>query len=146
MEVQVGEIWKDIEGYEGYYQISNYGRVKSKERVSPCCYGKTRLLKEKIIAPSKDKNGYFRIMLCKDSNKKRYYIHELVAQAFISEYKKGKVIHHIDYDNQNNYYKNLFICSRNEHKTLHNNTNKLIKELIEKKIIQFESMSYKVGD
>ena len=59
MDIKVGEIWKDIEGYEGYYQISNYGRVKSKERVSPCCYGKTRLLKEKIIAPSKDKKRLF---------------------------------------------------------------------------------------
>ena len=144
MEIQVGELWKDIEGYENYYQISNYGRVKSKERISSCCYGKTRILKEKIIKPSKDKNGYLRIMLCKDKYKKRYYIHELVAQAFIPEYQKGKIIHHIDYDNQNNYYKNLFICTRKEHTTLHNNTDKLIRELIKKKIIRFESIKYEV--
>lgn len=134
-EIKVGEIWRDIKGYENYYQVSNYGRIKSKERYSPCCYGKKRLLKEKIIYPSPDKNGYLKIMLSKEKYKKRFYIHELVAQAFLSNYDKGKVIHHIDYDNQNNYYKNLYVCTRKEHTTIHNLTDKLMRELINKNII-----------
>ena len=59
------EVWKDIVDYEDYYEISNYGKVRSKERYSNCCYGKQRLLKEKIIIPTPDKNGYLRIMLSK---------------------------------------------------------------------------------
>ena len=53
--IEVGKIWKDIKGYEEYYQISNYGNVKSKERYSGCCYGKQRLLKEKNVYPLPDK-------------------------------------------------------------------------------------------
>ena len=143
MEIKVGEEWKDIKGYENYYQISNYGRVKSKERYSPCCYNKMRLLKEKIIYPSADKNGYFRIMLSKENHKKRFYIHELVAQAFVSNYEKGKVVHHIDYDNQNNYCKNLYVCTRKEHRTMHNLTDRLIRKLMNKNIV-FDNGVYKV--
>lgn len=126
----------------GYYEISNYGNVRSKERYSPCCYNKQRKLKEKIIFPSSDKNGYLRIMLCKDKNKKRYYIHELVASAFIENYKKGMIIHHIDYDNQNNYYKNLYVCSRSEHITIHNKTDRLIREFMKNKQLFFENGEY----
>ena len=136
---------KILSGYENYYQISNYGRIKSKERYSPCCYGKKRLLKEKIIFPSPDKNGYLRIMLSKEKHKKRFYIHELVAQTFLDNYEKGKIIHHIDYDNQNNYYKNLYICTRKEHTTMHNLTDRLIKKLINKNIV-FENGEYKVKE
>ena len=132
-------------GYEDYYQISNYGRVKSKERYSSCCYEKQRLLKEKIIFPSEDKNGYLRIMLSKEKNKKKFYIHELVAQAFLNNYEKGKIIHHIDYDKQNNYYKNLYICTRKEHTTIHNLTDRLIRKLINKSIV-FDNGVYKIKE
>lgn len=132
-------------GYEDYYQISNYGRVKSKERYSSCCYGKQRLLKEKIIFPSADKNGYLRIMLSKEKHKKRFYIHELVAQAFLNNYEKDKIIHHIDYDKQNNYYKNLYVCTRKEHTTIHNLTDRLIRKLINKSIV-FDNGVYKIKE
>lgn len=132
-------------GYEDYYQISNYGRIKSKERYSSCCYGKQRLLKEKIIFPSADKNGYLRIMLSKEKHKKRFYIHELVAQAFLNNYEKDKIIHHIDYDKQNNYYKNLYVCTRKEHTTIHNLTDRLIRKLINKSIV-FDNGVYKIKE
>lgn len=140
--VRTDEFFKDIVGYEGYYEISNYGTVKSKERYSTCCYGKQRFLKEKIIVPTPDKNGYLRIMLSKNKNKKRFYIHDLVAQMFLNDYNKEKVIHHIDYNNQNNYFKNLYICTRNEHTKLHNKTDRLIRELIEKNIVKFNKGKY----
>ena len=137
------EVWKDIIDYPNY-QISNYGRIKSKQRFSNCCYGKQRLLKEKIIVPTPDKKGYLRIMLCKNGNKKRFYIHELVAKTFLDNYDETKIIHHIDYDNQNNNYKNLYICSRSEHTTLHNKTDKLIRKLIENNKIEFKDGEYYV--
>lgn len=138
------EIFKDVIGYEDCYQISNYGTVRSKERLSSCCYGKQRKIKEKIIYPSPDKCGYLRIMLCKNKNKKRFYIHELVAKAFCENYEKGKIIHHIDYNNQNNYYKNLYICDKKEHTTIHNLTDTLIRELIRNGNVKFDGGKYYV--
>lgn len=82
-------------------------------------------------------------MLSKDKYKKRYYIHELVAQVFLENYDKNKIIHHIDYDKQNNYYKNLYVCTRKEHTTIHNLTDRLIKQLMNKHII-FDNGTYKV--
>ena len=144
LEVGMYEEFKDIVGYEDYYEISNFGTVRSKERYSNCCYGKQRLLKEKIIVPTPDKNGYLRIMLSKNKDKKRFYIHELVAQAFLKDYIKGKIVHHIDYNNQNNYFKNLYVCTRSEHTEIHNKTDRLIKELIEKGIVKFDGDKYYV--
>lgn len=68
------EIWKDIDGYEGY-QVSNLGNVKSLN------YGRTG--KEKILQPSIKKNGYLMVKLWKDGKLKQYLIHRLVAKAFI---------------------------------------------------------------
>lgn len=74
----------------------------------------------------------------------RIKMHELVAQAFCINYKKGKVIHHIDYNNQNNYYKNLYICDRKEHTTIHNLTDTLIRELIKNGNVKFDGGKYYV--
>ena len=73
------EEWKDIQGYEGRYQISNLGRVKSLNR-------KDRLgrnVDEKILKQHTDTNGYKSVMLSKNNDKKRHRIHRLVAEAFI---------------------------------------------------------------
>lgn len=83
-------------------------------------------------------------MLSKEKNKKRFYVHELVAQAFLDNYNKEQIIHHIDYDKQNNYYKNLYICSRKEHTTLHNKTDRLIRELIKADKVRFKDNEYYV--
>ena len=69
------EIWRDIKGYEGIYQVSNYGRVKKL-----VCKGST---KEKIRKTSKDKYGYDQIVLSKNSKSTTYKIHRLVAMTFI---------------------------------------------------------------
>lgn len=83
-------------------------------------------------------------MLSKGKNKKRFYIHELVAQAFLDNYSKGQIIHHIDYDNQNNYFKNLYVCTRKEHTILHNRTDRLIRKLMEKDKVKFKDGEYYV--
>jgi hypothetical protein len=69
------EIWKDILGYEGLYQVSNLGNVRS---LNYRRSGKTKLLKQATD------NGYKRVKLSKNGKKKKYWVHRLVAIAFIS--------------------------------------------------------------
>lgn len=69
------EIWKDIDGYEGLYQISNEGNVKSLN------YSHTG--KERLLKPASNRGGYLHVQLCKDGKVKHHTVHRLVAQAFI---------------------------------------------------------------
>lgn len=91
----MGEIWKDIEGYEGMYQVSNYGRVRSLN------YNHTKqiiILKNRI-----DKDGYARICLNYKKNKSISSIHRLVAKAFIQNPDNLPCINHKDEDKTNNF-------------------------------------------
>ena len=104
------EIFKDIEGYEGLYQISNKGRVKSLERVtSSGCP-----IKEKIRVNSTKKNGYEFIILYKDGKGKNFYIHRLVALAFIPNIDNKSQVNHIDENKSNNCVSNLEWVTNNE--------------------------------
>ena len=88
------EIWKDIEGYKGLYQVSNLGRVKS--------------IRNNIIKkPSKLPRGYLQICLCKNGNLKYISIHRLVAQAFIPNSKNLPCVNHKDCNPSNNIVSNL---------------------------------------
>lgn len=100
------EIWKDIKGYEGKYQVSNLGNVKSLERFDKY----NRYVKEKILIPRKHTGGYLRVGL----SRKDFYIHRLVAEAFIPNLKNKKYINHIDGDKTNNNINNLEWCTANE--------------------------------
>lgn len=95
------EIWKDIEGYEGLYQISNLGRVKS--FIAGNGYKKERI----IILKSFITSGYMRIAMSKNLKQKHFLIHRLVALHFINNVKNKKEINHIDGNKLNNYYQNL---------------------------------------
>ena len=97
------EIWKDIEGYEGLYQVSNKRNVKSLN------YRRTG--RERIIKPRKDKNGYLRVVLCKDGECKTYLVHRLAASAFIPNPKELSQVNHRDENKQNNCTENLEWCS-----------------------------------
>ena len=97
------EIWKDIDGYEGMYQISNLGRVKSLERKDRM----GRLVKEKIIKPKDDKDGYKRLILYKDGKGKNYRIHRLVATTFIPNPENKPQVNHKDCNVSNNNVDNL---------------------------------------
>ena len=94
------EIWKDIDGYEGLYQISNLGRVFSFPRNG--CYGG-------ILKASPDKDGYMKVTLQKQHKKKKFSVHRLVALAFISNDDPiGKpLVNHLDFDRANNCAENL---------------------------------------
>lgn len=101
------EVWKDIEGYEGKYQISNYGRVKSfpKWVKRRNCY---ILTKEKILKPKIDKDGYILVNLY--SPNRTFKIHRLVAQAFIPNPDNLPIINHKDCNPSNNIVFNLEWC------------------------------------
>jgi len=99
------EIWKNVDGYDGDYQVSNLGRVRSLK------FNKIRILK---TPPSK--NGYLRVNLMKFGVKETAYIHKLVAIHFIG-HKKSKfkeVVDHIDNDKKNNRIDNLQLLTQRQ--------------------------------
>ena len=100
------EIWVDIEGYEGLYKISNYGRVKSLERIIKNKFGDC-LYKEIIKKNILSKRGYYIISLCKNSIEKQYYVHRLVAINFIPKENEKTQVNHIDSNKLNNSLDNL---------------------------------------
>lgn len=111
------EIFKDIKGFEGYYQVSNLGNVKSLSRKS----GNT-ILRDKILKPRKHTNGYLIVSIGKDYKHKNYSIHRLVASVFINNKEGNPVVNHIDENKENNNVNNLEWCT-NKHNANHNNMN-----------------------
>jgi hypothetical protein len=105
------EIWKDIKGYEGLYQVSNEGRVKALNRVVKSRWGTPKPLKAKEIREVVDSLGYSRLSLCQDGKVKAHKIHRLVAEAFLIG--EGQ-INHIDGNKQNNHVSNLEFCTQQE--------------------------------
>lgn len=109
------EIWKDIVGYEGLYQISNFGNVKSLRRYIQTRDGVLAYLREKIIRPSKDKNGYyFYVKLSNNGKQVKFYIHRLVATAFLEKPEGKNYIDHINTDYLDNRAINLKWCTQKE--------------------------------
>ena len=96
------EIWKDVVYFEGLYQVSNLGRVKSLN------YSRTG--REKVLKPSKT-NGYLQVYLYKEGKSKRFSIHRLVAFAFIPNPNNLPIVNHKDEDKSNNCVDNLEWCT-----------------------------------
>jgi hypothetical protein len=111
------EEWKDIIGYEGYYQISNLGRVKSFERkVTRILMGgekTTRIKKEQIIKNLITRGGYYRVNLVVNKTRK-YYVHRLVAIHFIYNPLNKPFVNHLDGNKLNNSIENLEWVSQRE--------------------------------
>lgn len=120
------EVWKDIPNYEGIYQISNYGRVKSLERTikHKTAYGGLYHIKGKILKPKIEKDGYFRIGLKKDRVKKFYRLNRLVAQTFIANPNNYPIVNHKDENKQNNSMDNLEWCTQKYNINYGNGINK----------------------
>ena len=113
----MNEIWKDIKGYEGYYQISNCGRVKSLERTAIAKCNSIRRVPEKILSICNDKDGYNIITLTKNSKKKTFKIHRLISQYFIRNPKNKPEVNHKDGNKQNNNINNLEWATESENTT-----------------------------
>ena len=115
------EIWKDIPGYEGIYQVSNLGNVKSLSR--EMIRGKDKFIsKERILKPGNNSRGYLQVILSKDKIQKSKTIHKLVAMAFLNHKPDGThklVVDHINNNSLDNRVENLQIISqrKNAYKT-----------------------------
>ena len=96
-------IWKDIPGYEGLYQVSNTGKVRSLNYRGT---GQTKILKQNIT-----RYGYKTLALCKNGKDKRYFVHRLVAEAFIPNPNNLPYVNHKDEDKTNNAVWNLEWCT-----------------------------------
>ena len=123
------EIWEDIKGYEGLYQISNLGRIKSYDRYTNSSLKNNDVIcrKGKILKQSDDGSGYLQIVLNKNGERKSFKVHRLVAETFIDKsnfkYMSNENIKEIDinkleinhineFDKKNNCVDNLEWCTK----------------------------------
>lgn len=97
------EVWSDVRGYEELYKVSSMGRVKSLK------WGK-----ERILRPEKNKWGYLQVTLCKDGKCKKFYVHRLVAEAFLNPVAGKDFVNHLDEVKDSNHYSNLEYCTPKE--------------------------------
>ena len=117
------EVWKPVVGYEGIYEVSNFGRVLSLDRLVPLRNNAIRPTKGRIITPCLKPNGYLYITLKRDGRQKMRFVHRLVAQHFLDNPDNKPEVNHIDFDKTNNKADNLEWCSKSEnalHNILHN--------------------------
>lgn len=135
------EIWKDIKGYKGLYQISNLGNVKSLKRNIKLSnqYGAKfkKRVDEKILKQSINKYGYCSVILSKNNKNKWFSIHRLVALNFIPNPNNYKCVNHKDENKQNNNVENLEWCTYKYNNNYGNRINK-VREKTKKKINQYD--------
>jgi hypothetical protein len=108
------EVWADVKGYEGIYQISTFGNIKSNSRILIRSNGKPQTVEELILKVRKGR--YYNIKLRKEGVEKTYNIHQLVAVAFLNHKPNGHelVVDHIDMNELNNHVSNLRLITHSE--------------------------------
>ena len=123
----MNEEWRDIKGYEGLYQVSNLGRVKSfNYRGHEGCIG--------ILTPRLDGKGYEMVALYKEGKVRNTKVHRLVAQAFIPNPNNYPQVNHKDENKTNNDVKNLEWCT-NEYNHNYGTRNERVGKSLSKKVI-----------
>lgn len=101
------EIWKPVVGYEGLYEVSNIGRVRSLARIVECNGGRKRKLKTRILRQSCAPSGYYMVTLHKKGKQKSGLVHRLVCEAFIPKPLGKDEVNHKDENSKNNNATNL---------------------------------------
>lgn len=102
--IMTNEVWKDIPQYDGVYQVSNKGRIRS--------FAQSKSGEPKLMYSASNGSGYRYVTLCKGGKRRNWYIHRLVATAFIGDITNGLVINHLDHDRSNNSVENLEITTQ----------------------------------
>lgn len=120
------EIWKDIPGYEGHYQASNLGRIRSLK------YDKVRILKH-----SENGCGYYMVQLCLNNVVKSSTVHRLVWEAFNGPIPEGLQINHLNEIKSDNRLENLSLCTAKENINYGTHTERMTKK-VSKQVIQFD--------
>ena len=104
------EIWRDIKDYEGLYQVSNLGRIRSFDRWVKSKNGSIRICRGRILKPYTNKDGYLCVVLSKNNKQKTFRVNRLVAQAFLDNPNNLPQVNHKDENKQNNNVENLEFC------------------------------------
>ena len=115
--------WKNI--FNDNYSVSNTGIIKANNRYIIDNNGARRYYKEKILLPEKTKDGHLRVTLCDSRHKKRFFIHRLVAEAFIPNPNNLPVINHKDENPNNNNANNLEWCTISYNNNYNNRQKKI---------------------
>ena len=105
------EIWKDISGYEGLYQVSNKGNVRSlmfRNNIT------SKKRKKPLLLKFSKRSGYYTVNLRKNSERKSFQVHRLVAEAFLNKEKNKNIVNHKDFNRLNNKVENLEWCTQKE--------------------------------
>ncbi len=142
------EIWLDVIGYEGSYQVSNFGNIKSLSRKVKC-NSSYRIINEIILRPKPDKDGYLKVVLCVDNKRKTVSIHRIQAIAFIPNPKNKPCVNHIDGVKFNNILSNIEWATFSEN-SIHAHRNGLLRfqkgvsshysKLTEKEVLEIREM------
>lgn len=141
-EIIIEEIWKPVINYKGFYEISNFGRVRSVDREFIKRNGTKVNYKGRLIKVETTYQGYKRVRLSKRGIDQKYNVHRLVAEAFIGPYPDGKVINHIDENRANNYFENLEYVTQKENINYGNRTQKMI----ESQSVKIKGTNLKTGE
>lgn len=104
------EIWKSIVGWEDFYEVSNFGDVRSIDRIVNCCYNSKQLVKGRILSQRPNQNGYLMVSLYRNHQRTVKYAHRLVAEAFIENPQCLPQVNHRDEIKTNNHVDNLEWC------------------------------------
>ena len=130
------EVWKDIEGYEGLYQVSNKGRVKSLN------YHNTK--KEKLLKPGINMYGYKIVRLFKNKTSKYFLVHRLVAQSFLPNPHNLSYVNHKDECKTNNVVTNIEWCTA-KYNLNYGSRNERSRKAISKAMTNNPNISKQVG-
>ena len=108
---EINEVWRPIKGFEGYYECSSFGNIRSIDRVIVDVYGKPFHKKGRILKSRELNQGYLTVGLSKNNYVKNYLIHRLIAQTFLPNPQNYTEVNHKDENTSNNRVDNLEWCS-----------------------------------